>query len=234
MKEFKSHANFDKKIRNKKAQRILKILTKNKSYLNQPLLDIGTGSGINAQVFSKYFNVTSIDVIDERTVKKGYKFKLVKDTTLPFKENSFNVIVSNQVIEHINDAEEHLREIFRCLKKGGICYLATPNKWAIFEAHYKLPFLSWFSLRISDFYLYLIKKQKYDVRPLSFQQIIRLAKKQGFYMKHLTITILRNPKYFSLENQYNLYSKIIKFIPRSFDVIIRLILPSWIFILKKK
>ena len=47
---------------------------------------------------------------------------------LDFPENSVDFIVTFQVIEHIQDDEEFIKEIYRVLKAGGKLILTTPNR----------------------------------------------------------------------------------------------------------
>ncbi len=50
---------------------------------------------------------------------------------LPFKENSFDVVFSYSVLQHMSyeNAEKVLSEINRVLKPGGHCVIQMPNKW---------------------------------------------------------------------------------------------------------
>jgi SAM-dependent methyltransferase len=47
---------------------------------------------------------------------------------LPLPDNSFNTVISFQVIEHILDDTLFLEEIYRILKPGGTAYFTTPNR----------------------------------------------------------------------------------------------------------
>jgi SAM-dependent methyltransferase len=47
---------------------------------------------------------------------------------LPFPARSFDVVLSNHVIEHVLNQRLHLGEIRRVLADRGVCYLATPNR----------------------------------------------------------------------------------------------------------
>jgi ubiquinone/menaquinone biosynthesis C-methylase UbiE len=49
------------------------------------------------------------------------------DTGLPFKDNCFDIVISNQVLEHVNSTDNFVKECFRVLKNGGICIASTPN-----------------------------------------------------------------------------------------------------------
>ena len=81
------------------------------------------------------------------------EFHLVEGPALPFPQDSFGIVVSNHVIEHVGDypaQREHLGEIRRILRGDGVLYLATATRWLVTEPHYRLPFLSWLPRRGAD------------------------------------------------------------------------------------
>jgi ubiquinone/menaquinone biosynthesis C-methylase UbiE len=47
----------------------------------------------------------------------------------PFPDASFDLVVSNYVVEHVEEPRTHLREIGRVLKPGGYYLFRTPNLW---------------------------------------------------------------------------------------------------------
>jgi ubiquinone/menaquinone biosynthesis C-methylase UbiE len=47
---------------------------------------------------------------------------------LPFPDQSFDAVVSFEVIEHVLDYHKYLSEVFRVLKRDGIFILSTPNR----------------------------------------------------------------------------------------------------------
>lgn len=59
--------------------------------------------------------------------KDGIEFILLDATRLPYKDDSFDVIVSFETIEHIPDYEKYLSECRRVLKDGGTFICSTPN-----------------------------------------------------------------------------------------------------------
>jgi len=47
--------------------------------------------------------------------------------TFPFKDNIFDVVHSNQTIEHLTDVDNYVTEIYRILKPGGYAVISTEN-----------------------------------------------------------------------------------------------------------
>lgn len=55
--------------------------------------------------------------------------------SLPYASNRFDTIISNEVIEHVNDDRQAAAEMIRVLKPGGRLVLFCPNRWYPFETH---------------------------------------------------------------------------------------------------
>lgn len=53
---------------------------------------------------------------------------------LPFKDNTFDGIISHHVIEHVDSDDFFMLEIKRTLKKGGFAILGTPNRRRLIRA----------------------------------------------------------------------------------------------------
>lgn len=95
------------------------------------ILDIGCGTGNYTSLFAiNNNNVIGLDINDFRKekYKKKFKFTKYKGNEFPFRKNSFDVIVSFDVIEHVEDDEGFIQEMYRVLKKGGECLFTTPNR----------------------------------------------------------------------------------------------------------
>ncbi|MGB2965295.1 MAG: class I SAM-dependent methyltransferase [Anaerolineales bacterium] len=54
---------------------------------------------------------------------------------LPFPTGTFDLILSNEVIEHVVDDQLAIQEMIRVLKPGGRLILFCPNRWYPFETH---------------------------------------------------------------------------------------------------
>jgi ubiquinone/menaquinone biosynthesis C-methylase UbiE len=195
----KSHAVSDLPSRIAKGKKIEWLL--DLARFNQPIriLDVGTGSGGIANYFGvhKQLNceVTSVDVIDERKIFDGYRFVRVAGIDLPFEDKSFDVVISNHVIEHVGtkkSQQKHLEEIVRVLKLDGRGYVAAPSRWMLIEPHYQLAFLSWLPHFLRDSYIRLMRKGTfYDCEPLSVCQLERMLNKVGVQYCHMHIESIK-------------------------------------------
>jgi SAM-dependent methyltransferase len=62
--------------------------------------------------------------------------------TLPFPDESFDLVLLDNVLEHVQERERTLNEIHRVLRPGGILYLVTPKPFALHslvsDPHYAL------------------------------------------------------------------------------------------------
>lgn len=116
-------------------QRLLKAYVLAAELVNGNLLEVGCGEGRGIDLLlPRVTQYTAIDkivpVIGELT-KKYPTAKFYSGNIPPlsvFADNSFDSIVSFQVIEHIEDDNLFLKEIQRVLKPGGIALLTTPNR----------------------------------------------------------------------------------------------------------
>lgn len=59
--------------------------------------------------------------------------------SMPFAENSFDVVLCNHVLEHVNDDLVALREISRVLKPGGFAILQVPFLRLCLKLPLKIP-----------------------------------------------------------------------------------------------
>jgi SAM-dependent methyltransferase len=176
---WRQHMPFDAEQRRAKAQKIIAILLAERSLRGTDILEIGTGTGVIPAELGKIAGpdgrVVSIDTMDTRIDTNGYEFALTRGVELPFDDATFDVVVSNHVVEHVGDRavqQKHLSEIGRVLRPGGVGYIATPNRWALIEPHFRVPLLSWLPRRVRTAYLRLTRRgHNYDVDPYGPRQI---------------------------------------------------------------
>lgn len=194
------HASFDLNSRWLKAEKIRRLLGEEGKVIGPiRLLEVGTGSGTIAHYFSRIesgqYTVSAVDVSDQRQIADGYAFTLYDGDKLPFPDQSFDIVISNHVIEHVGNRaaqSKHLAEISRVLASGGNAYLATPSRWQIIEPHFRLPFLSWLPRKWRDAYVRLAGKgEHYDCDPLTHSELEQLLGASGLRFRNANVAALR-------------------------------------------
>ncbi len=213
-----------------KAAKIMAVLRTVKDIRTADVLDVGAGSGVIAShIAGKCKSFVSVDISDRRIIKKGYKFMKVSGAGLPFKNSSFDIVISNQVIEHTPAQQKHVNEIYRVLKEGGVCYLATPNRWWPVEVHSKLPCIGWLPRRVAGKMLKRLRKE-WDVYPLSYRRLLKLV--SSFSVLNMTPDLIRNPDKYQLDVARSV-QPVAKHIPRKIIELLNVMLPSYVLILEK-
>lgn len=94
------------------------------------VLNVGCGTGGAVEVLEQYGKVDNVDVSDDAIKymkKSGYKdVKKVDSIKLPYKDNTFDIVGAFDVLEHIDNDTEALKEWNRVLKKDGSLVLTVP------------------------------------------------------------------------------------------------------------
>ncbi|GMQ24361.1 hypothetical protein Aoki45_10430 [Algoriphagus sp. oki45] len=115
-------------------QRLLKAYLAAKPWISGDLLEIGCGEGRGVdELLPLAKSYLGLDKIGEVITMLQGKYPGVdfRQAVIPpfkgFKDESYDTIVSFQVIEHIEDDRLFLEEIYRMLKPGGKAIISTPN-----------------------------------------------------------------------------------------------------------
>jgi ubiquinone/menaquinone biosynthesis C-methylase UbiE len=96
------------------------------------LLDAGCGRYLRfCKELAGYARVWGMDLdtvldTDNRTQPFGVRGDLSR---IPFRSNSFDMVISRSVVEHLTDPSAVFREFYRVLRPGGRVVILTPNKW---------------------------------------------------------------------------------------------------------
>src|SRR5829696_7071043 len=102
------------------------------------ILDLGCGGGTpKRNLDSERYEVVGADLsVNALTTYRSAAPRPVVQLDaqrLPFASGSFDIVVSDDVIEHVVDTDAYAREIFRVLVPNGWLFLSTPNLAAWFN-----------------------------------------------------------------------------------------------------
>ena len=164
--------------------------------LNDSLIDVASGTGDIAKIFSeKNNNSANISCVEPNTqmfdigrsnLEKFTNIKWYKANAekLPFKNDTYNFYTISYGIRNVSDINLSLREAFRVLKPGGrfMCLEFSKIDNEIIDLFYKqyskvIPYIGKYIVGSSEPYDYLIKSIK---EFYTQNELVDLIKKNGF------------------------------------------------------
>ena len=112
------------------------------------ILDLGCGNGISSRLLNQSgfvvvgTDISSLFLEDARKWENPtLQYEVCDVLELPFADESFDVICSNELVEHLPDVETALSEMVRVVRKGGKVVISGPNLCSPIT-----PFLDWIRL----------------------------------------------------------------------------------------
>ncbi len=167
----KDHPNYERwkrarEISEERGKFVESVLSKVITLTGLRILDLGSGEGGTAKVLSEKNEVVSFDINSERLQQQGknHSQKILGNSEhLPFSSASFDAIILQDVIEHLQNKRKIIISLHSMLRKNGIIYLSTPNKFSIFnviaDPHFGLPLVSLMKRKnINKFFLKYFRK----------------------------------------------------------------------------
>lgn len=158
--------------------------------------DFGARTITGVEVDPEYVALAQLRVAD----LDHAEVHLVEDVDLPFGDDSFDVVESTDVIEHVSDPARYLRELHRVLRSDGLVLLSTPNRvWPV-EQHLGIAGPPWLPVPLADALFgalarlpFLSDERRFKYRKLrgmrtqnlSLRRLQRLAKREGFFLRVL-------------------------------------------------
>lgn len=128
--------------------------------LDRDVLDFGSGFGGRTVEYGRIgarqvFGIEPFQsMIDKSTDYArqhdvgNVEFRLCTQSEIPLQSNSVDVVLSYDVLEHVRDPRQSMREIRRVLRPGGMAYLVFPVYFGALSHHLDyvsiLPGLHWF------------------------------------------------------------------------------------------
>ncbi len=112
------------------------------------ILDVGCGNGLSARLLNQAdFDVVGTDISPlflaeaREWENPRLRYHVCDVLELPFESEAFDLICSNELIEHLPDVETALTEMIRVVRKGGRIVISGPNLCSPL-----IPLLDWVSL----------------------------------------------------------------------------------------
>ncbi|MBC7233118.1 MAG: class I SAM-dependent methyltransferase [Chloroflexi bacterium] len=103
------------------------------------ILDVGCGLGTYMKKLRAFSNeVYGVDIDPEKVAQAQEQLEhvfLAPAEELPFPEAYFDVILLHEVLEHVTDDRQAVREAYRVAKEGGRLVIFVPNRLYPFETH---------------------------------------------------------------------------------------------------
>ena len=183
-------------------QHLLEYLSRNYRLEGRNILDFGCGTGeLTVRMNTLGFQVTGLDTHEKhlklaRILAKENQFPetifvLNKDTSLPFGDNSFDIVTMFSVLEHLSAATLRwlLPEFNRICR--GVIYVLVPNKLKIGDDHTGLHFVPWMPRWLARIYVkirgykhqyFISEPGSWNVYYRNFNRIISLFKQNAFNM----------------------------------------------------
>ena len=162
---------------------------------NETILDIACGTGFGThllstnstgKVYGGDLSSEAIKLCQKIWNNDNLSYEIMDGTKLKFEDNTFDVVVSFETIEHTTSFNEMIEEIKRVVKPNGIIYLSTPNiKINSPSGVIKNPFHTqeWDHTELSK-----ILRKHFQKFKLFGQQYSRYVKKRG--VAHMVETLL--------------------------------------------
>ncbi len=124
---------------------------------SNPILDvadIGCGAGTQSLMWAQMghhvhgldINAPLVEVAKTRASEAGYTvdFRVGSAVSLPWPDASMDVCILPELLEHVSEWEECLKEASRILKPGGFLYVSTSSKLCPIQQEFSLPLYSWY------------------------------------------------------------------------------------------
>lgn len=118
-------------------ENIFRIFDRNlRSYAPDNILDVGCGDGSRTMRLAEYFNINRKNVYgleyDQNHINncnlRFYCSRIdLEIDSIPFKEKMFDLVICNQVLEHIKNYQNVINQLIRVTKNEGYIVIGVPN-----------------------------------------------------------------------------------------------------------
>lgn len=119
------------------------------------VLDVGCGAGAQSRFWTEAgHRYTGVDINEPLILLARERARAETDgratfdvgsaTGLPFPDNSFDISLMPELLEHVEDWQSCINEAVRVLRPGGQLFLSTSNRLCPRQQEFNLPGYSWY------------------------------------------------------------------------------------------
>jgi SAM-dependent methyltransferase len=108
------------------------------------LVEAGRAAGLEFEGADVYYGGSKTRAEAERRGLLGSAIREIREGRLEYAGSTFDLVVNNQVMEHVEDLDAVLGELHRVLKPGGLLLSVFPARDVWREGHIGIPFAHWF------------------------------------------------------------------------------------------
>lgn len=140
---------------------------------NRKLLNMGGGAGQTSKIYQHIgYDVTNADICIKKPDSHNIQIDFNESKQLSVPAEYFDVILCQEVIEHVENPWNIIRTAHRHLKTNGVFMLTTPNLHSI---------LSRKIFKNSGYFLWFQEKDlAFHINPLPYWEVMMIAEKTGF------------------------------------------------------
>ena len=134
------------------------------------ILDLGSGRGgllllgkeLGYNIVGLEYNPQYIEETLRRAKEKGLQVQVQqgKGEALPYPDASFDFVNMAEVLEHVQEPDLVMQEVYRVVKPNGGVYVSVPSRYGAFDPHFKIYGVNWVPRAWSDAYISLFGKHK--------------------------------------------------------------------------
>lgn len=172
---------------------VAKILSQFTSIKSKSVFDFGCGTGGTSRTLAQMgARITAFDIKPE--VKQFINHSNIvfvnrANEILQLKSEKYDIIILQDVIEHVPNPDQLMRQLKHKLKPDGMIYISTPNRFSILNAvsdpHWNLPIVALFPRKVVAFLVQKVfrrdKRQRTDwAALLSLKKMTRILKTNNF------------------------------------------------------
>jgi SAM-dependent methyltransferase len=118
---------------------IFDLIRKQTSEKNLKILNVGVATGHTSELLSEFGEVTSVEYDKQcyEYLKTFLKGEIINAsiTSLPFNDNTFDLVCAFDVIEHVKEDQSGVNELGRVCKKNGIIFITVPAHNFLWSEH---------------------------------------------------------------------------------------------------